>query len=664
MDAGRVRAFGIFILPVWRFMLTHMGYDFAAIEAKWQTFWAQQRTFHAPNPGEAGFDPAQPKFYVLDMFPYPSGVGLHVGHPLGYIATDIVARYKRMKGFNVLHPMGYDAFGLPAEQFAVEQGVHPRITTENNIANMTRQLKALGLSYDWDRAISTTDEDYYRWTQWIFLQLFNCWFDPVLNKARPIAELEQKLASEQYYIGPEGDLIVAAEGLDAVAGTPVGAPQVARKYPRASAANCWTITAWRTWMRCRSTGARPWAPSWPTRKSPTTAGVSAATTRSISGRCGSGCCASPPMPNAWLAIWTLVDWPESIRIMQRNWIGRSEGARVEFPLAFDPKRGESVADETITVFTTRPDTLFGATYMVLAPEHPLVESLATSEQLHAVNEYQKQAAAKNDVDRQAETAAGQKTGVFTGAYAINPVNNQRIPIWIADYVMMGYGTGAIMAVPAHDERDFAFARQFGLPIQAVVQPEDAWFQHQAPQGAQPVEAETVRELREIYLCDPTQFHEAFSGEGVGVNSANSEVSLDGLPTAEAKKTITDWLKTRGLGKPMVQYKLRDWLFSRQRYWGEPFPILHGPDGQVVALRETELPVKLPEMDNFQPASSDDPNAPPLPPLARARGRLEVCHAPPAPRGFATRASSTPCRSGPGHAGITCASSTPATASGS
>ena len=562
-----------------------MAYDFRAIEARWQTHWEQQGTFLAPNPGDATFDPDAPKFYVLDMFPYPSGVGLHVGHPLGYIATDIVARYKRMRGFNVLHPMGFDAFGLPAEQFAVEHGVHPRITTEKNIANMVRQLRRLGLSYDWSRGVSTTDTAYYRWTQWIFLQLYHSYVDPATGRARPIAELEQKLASEELYVGVHGEVIVPiTEGLDAIGGGPVGA----RKWHELSVEE---RAALLDEYRLAFLDEVPvnWCPALGT--------VLANEEVTADGRSERG---NHPVYKRPLRQWMLritamadrliddldvVDWPESIKLLQRNWIGRSEGAQVRFPLAFGTAQTD---EEDIVVFTTRPDTLFGATYMVLAPEHPLVESITTAPQYHAVNAYRTQAAAKADVDRQAETR--QKTGVFTGAYAINPVNNARLPIWIADYVMMGYGTGAIMAVPAHDQRDHDFAVAFNLPIIEVVQPPPG---HEKDQG------------------------QAFTGHGTAINSANEEVTLDGLPTPEAKARITGWLASKGLGERRVHYKLRDWLFSRQRYWGEPFPILHGPDGQVVPVDEGELPVELPPMDDFRPTASDDPDAPPQPPLARA-----------------------------------------------
>ncbi len=657
-----------------------MKYDFAGIEQRWQQYWAQHHTFRAPNPGDPGFDPDRPKFYVLDMFPYPSGVGLHVGHPLGYIATDIIARYKRMTGHNVLHPMGYDAFGLPAEQFAVEHGVHPRITTEKNIENMTRQLKRLGLSYDWDRCLSTTDPGYYRWTQWIFLQLYHAWFDPVQNQARPIGELVQRLESEAAYVGPDGELIDAAEseGLDAITGTPIGA----RKWHEL------TEDERRDFLDDRRLAYLDEVPvNW----CPALGTVLANEEVTNDGRSERG---NHPVFKRPLKQWMLritefalrlledldlVDWPEPIKIMQRNWIGRSDGARVDF--AIDPAGNDAVEGEIITVFTTRPDTLFGATYMVLAPEHPLVEVITTEDQRDAVTRYRQEAQAKADVDRQAD--AKEKTGVFTGAYAVNPVNQEKIPIWIADYVMMGYGTGAIMAVPAHDDRDFEFAGAFGLPIRDVVYTpplaavgafgerfeldpfdeelahhlladfigycvnrpglnyDEAWSvissRRREGSGGSPgissrgtistiwrdaVDGLMKNDLRKMLEAAKHGRLIEFLGtavteDGSGVHSANGQISLNGLPTPEAKRVITDWLAEQGVGKHTVQYKLRDWLFSRQRYWGEPFPVLHGPDGRVVALDESDLPVELPEMEDFKPTGSDDPDAPPQPPLTRA-----------------------------------------------
>jgi len=557
-----------------------MQYDFRSIEERWQSHWAARSTFRALNPGDAGFDPAKPKYYVLDMFPYPSGVGLHVGHPLGYIATDILARYKRMKGFNVLHPMGYDAFGLPAEQFAVEHGVHPRITTEKNIANMTRQLKRLGLSYDWDRSLATTDVGYYKWTQWIFLQLYNAWFDPSEKKAKPIETLIAALNEEDYFVGPDGELVTAgtSEDIASLAGLPAGVRKWQDLEPDQQ-------------RRLLDEYRLAYLAEVPVNWCPALGTVLANEEVTNEGRSERG---NHPVFKRPLKQWmlritafaerlgddlALIDWPEPIKLMQRNWIGRSEGTHVDFAV--------DGSTDAIRVFTTRPDTLFGATYMVLAPEHPLVDSITTTDQLEAVDRYRAAAGSRSDVDRTADTKT--KTGVFTGAYAINPVNEQRIPIWIADYVLTGYGTGAIMAVPGHDQRDHDFATTFNLPIVQVIT---------APAGFD-VQAK------------------AWEGDGVAMNSANAEMSLNGYGVDDAKKLITAWLQDKELGSPQVQYKLRDWLFSRQRYWGEPFPILHGPDGEIVALDESELPVELPPMEHFQPSASDDPNAAVQTPLSRA-----------------------------------------------
>jgi leucyl-tRNA synthetase len=555
-----------------------------AIETRWQGHWAEHETFATRNPGDAGFDSERPKLYVLDMFPYPSGIGLHVGHPLGYIATDIYTRFQRMRGFNVLHPMGFDAFGLPAEQFAVEHGVHPRITTQSNIDNMSRQLKALGLGYDWKREVATTDPDYYRWTQWIFLQLYGSWFDPQAHKARPIADLVERLNA--------GSLVVDDEGR-AVAPDSANGPT--RPFSALSDAERDDLIAAHRLAYLAEVPVN-WCPALGT--------VLANEEVTNDGRSDRG---NYPVFKRPLKQWMLritayaerlgddlqhVDWPEPIKLMQRNWLGRSEGALIDFPIAG--------GDGVIRVFTTRPDTVFGATYMVLAPEHPLVETLTSSEERGAVERYRAEAAARTDVDRMAE--AKTKTGVPTGGFAVNPATGERIPVWIADYVLMGYGTGAIMAVPAHDLRDAAFALQFGLPLRCVVEP---------PAGYEP----TPEEKTLVY--DGSRC--VFVGEGTGVDSANDGVSLNGLPSAEAKKRITDWLESEGLGRFEVQYKLRDWLFSRQRYWGEPFPILHGPDGRIEPVDESELPVALPEMKEFTPEASDpdDAEALPRPPLARA-----------------------------------------------
>ena len=573
-------------------------YDFTKIEKKWQAHWQENETFGQPNPGEEGFDADRPKFYILDMFPYPSGAGLHVGHPEGYTATDIVARYKRMKGFNVLHPMGYDAFGLPAEQYAVEHGVHPRETTAANIANIERQIKMFGFSYDWSRRIATIEPDYYRWTQWIFLKMFNSWYDPNADAARPISELEDKLHRGSLVVDPGGNVVPidscdrtfyvnwrgVADGLLKFHELPLD--QRRRLIDEYRLAYIAEVPV-------------NWCPKLGT--------VLANEEVTNEGKSDRG---DYPVYRKALKQWMLritayadrllagldeLDWPESIKIMQRNWIGRSEGADVDFKV--------DGYEDIICVYTTRPDTLFGATYMVLAPEHPLVEQIIPNTwppntpdawkdpkptdsnpsvpPKDAVRAYVQKASHKSELERTAETK--QKSGVFTGAYAINPVNNEKIPIWVADYVMMGYGTGAIMAVPAHDTRDLEFAEQFGLPIVQVVQP---------PEGV--------------------DWH-GYVDEGTAVNSGQ----YDGLATVEFKKKITEWLEEQGLGRSAVNYKLRDWLFSRQRYWGEPFPIVHCENCGTVALPEDQLPLELPEMDDFTPAASDDPDAPPAPPLAKA-----------------------------------------------
>lgn len=530
------------------------GYNPKAIEPKWQRYWEEQATFHTPDISE------KPKFYILDMFPYPSGAGLHVGHPEGYTATDILARYRRMRGYNVLHPMGWDAFGLPAEQYAIETGTHPRITTQKNIDTFRRQIKMLGFSYDWSREVDTTDPNYYKWTQWIFLEIFDTWYDVEQQRGRPISEL----------------------------------PIPADVQAQGEAA----VRAYRDNKRLAYQVEAPvnWCP---------VLGTVLANEEVVDGKSERG---GHPVVRIPLRQWmlritayaerllddlSLVDWSDAIKEMQRHWIGKSEGAEVDFHLAAPGGN----RDLTIRVFTTRPDTLFGATYMVLAPEHPLVNKITTPEHRAAVEAYQNEAARKSDLER--TELAKKKTGVFTGAYAINPVNQEKVPIWIADYVLISYGTGAIMAVPAHDERDFEFARQFNIPIRTVVRPPDTWLK------------ETGSTLNNLT--------EAFVGEGTAVNSNQ----FDGLPTAEFKTKITVWLEERGLGARKINYKLRDWLFSRQRYWGEPFPILHevdaqgNPTGVVEPLSLAELPLLLPELDDYKPTGQ------PEPPLSKAKDWLWV-----------------------------------------
>jgi leucyl-tRNA synthetase len=520
-------------------------FPFPVFETKWQRFWEEHRTFRAPNPGEPEFDPGRPKYYVLDMFPYPSGEGLHVGHPEGYTATDILARYKRMRGYNVLHPMGWDAFGLPAEQYAIKTGQHPAITTAANVQRFKTQLKRIGFGYDWDREINTTDPAYYRWTQWICLQLYHSWFDPVQKKARPIAELIAKRRTA-VSIEPEESFrdFIDEHRLAYVSEAPVN-----------------------------------WCPE---------LGTVLANEEVVDGKSEIG---EFPVVRRPMRQWVLritayadrlideldgLDWPESIKMLQRNWIGRSEGAEVRFPIVG--------LDELITVFTTRPDTLFGATYVVLAPEHPLVDRITTASQRAAVEKYRAEVSTKSDLER---TDLGKdKTGVFTGGYAINPVNDAKIPIWVADYVLISYGTGAIMAVPAHDERDYEFASKFGLEIRTVVQPRDA------------DSSQSASDERAV-AC--------FSGEGISINSA----FLDGLTTPEAKSRIIDWLEQNGRGVRSISYKLRDWLFSRQRYWGEPFPIIWR-DGRHEALPEEALPIVPPPLEDYRPTGTIEP------PLAKAQ----------------------------------------------
>ncbi len=557
-------------------------YPFHLIEPKWQRLWETQATFRAWNPGDdipashpfaqrhglrgpAAPEQLPPKFYILDMFPYPSGAGLHVGHPEGYTATDILARYQRALGRNVLHPMGWDAFGLPAEQYAIRTGQHPRKTTEANIAVFQRQIKALGFSYDWSREIDTTDPHYFKWTQWIFLKLYNSWFNPATNKAESIESLSgqprdvidsKRLAyvaeAPVWWCEELGTVLANEEVIDGkseVGGFPV------------------TRRPMRQWMLR----------------------ITAYAERLLAGL-------------------EKIDWSESLKEMQRNWIGRSEGARVSFRVghkAVDVELHKSTfSTYMVAVFTTRPDTLFGSTYLVLAPEHPLIKTLleahaipdawpsATPESWRgdaatpkaAIEKYRAFAAGKSDLER--SELAKEKTGVFTGVYATNPVNNEKIPIWIADYVLVGYGTGAIMAVPGHDTRDLEFAQKFNLPIRVVVQ---------APAG------DSV----------------GFVGDGISVNSG----PITGLPTQEAKQKIVDWLTENELGRKTVNYKLRDWLFSRQRYWGEPFPIIWkpSPDGTFhhEALPESALPLQPPELSDFKPTSTGEP------PLARAKQWVEL-----------------------------------------
>jgi leucyl-tRNA synthetase len=547
-------------------------YNFNEIEKKWQTYWETNKTFAAKDS-----DKSRPKYYVLDMFPYPSAQGLHVGHPEGYTASDIVARYKRMKGFNVLHPIGWDAFGLPAEQYAVKTGTHPAITTQQNIENMRRQIKSLGFSYDWDRQVDTTDPKYYKWTQWIFLKLFNSYYDDTEQKAKPIAELIKKLEAGKLCVGPD-DQVVSANLVPAVMGEPAGT----RKWYELSKEEKEEFLDNQR-LAYEDEVAVNWCPE---------LGTVLANEEVVGGVSERGGFAVIRKPmRQWMLRITkyadrlqddleFVDWPESIKKLQTDWIGKSIGAEVDFKV--------DGFDEIITVFTTRPDTLFGATYMVLAPEHPLVDEIATVGQKKAVEDYKKIAQSKSDLDR--TDLAKEKTGVFTGAYAINPVNEQKTPIWISDYVLISYGTGAIMSVPAHDDRDFEFAKKFNLPIIPVVEPEDKALAQKVEKGE---------------YC--------FIGDGIAINSGE----FTGLPTAEFKEKITNWLQDNDLGKKAVNYKLRDWLFSRQRYWGEPFPLLHCEDGSIIALDEKDLPLVLPQTESFKPTGDGQP------PLAKAENWLNV-----------------------------------------
>ncbi|MDP2208680.1 MAG: leucine--tRNA ligase [Bacteroidota bacterium] len=497
-----------------------MSYPFDKIEKKWQQYWDENNTFKVVE------DSVKPKYYILDMFPYPSGAGLHVGHPEGYTATDIISRYKRMNGFNVLHPMGWDAFGLPAERYAMQTGIHPSITTQQNISTFKRQIKMLGLSYDWSREVNTTDPKYYKWTQWIFLKIYNSWFDKKACKARPISELpipDGLNEKEKYDFISKHRLAYLAEmpvNWCGELGTVLANEEVDE------------------WVEKGYKVERKMMRQWMLR-------ITAYADR---------------LENDLDEL----DWPQSIKEMQRNWIGKSEGAEIEFKI--------TDTQETIRVFTTRPDTLFGSTYIVLAPEHKLVEKVTTAEYFEDVEEYRNQAALKSEIERTA--LEKNKTGVFTGGYALNPATKKEIPIWIADYVLISYGTGAIMAVPGHDQRDHDFAKTYHLPIVEVVS------------GGDYKKA-------------------AYEGEGIAINSSNDEISIDNLPTKQSKDKIIQWLEEKKIGKRKINYKLRDWLFSRQRYWGEPFPLVYDDDGTAIALSETELPILLPDVESYKPSGTGE-----------------------------------------------------------
>lgn len=525
-----------------------MKYNPAEIEQYWQRYWEENRTFRTTE------DTTKPKAYILDMYPYPSGAGLHVGHPEGYTATDIVARYKRMKGFNVLHPMGWDAFGLPAERYAMQTNIHPRKTTEENIATFRRQIKMLGLSYDWEREVDTTDPAYYRWTQWIFLKIYDSWYDSRVQKAQPIstliAELEKRGTAQI-----TGGISVSAKEW-------AGMNEKQRQDVLASFRLVYRAEVPVNW--CEQLGtvlANEEVDEWVEK----------------------GYTVERRPMHQWMMRITAyaerllkdadeLNWPQSTIEQQRNWIGRSEGAEIDFPL--------EGLDRSLTVFTTRPDTIFGATFMVLAPEHPMALEISLPEHHGALKEYRQSASRKSDLDRGKEK---EKTGIFTGRFVRNPATGKPIPVWVADYVLMGYGTGAIMAVPGQDERDWEFAEKFGLPIVRTVQPPDGF------DG------------------------KAFLGDGPAINSG----FLDGLNVEDAKSRIIAWLQSNKSGRSKVTFRLRDWLFSRQRYWGEPIPIIHWEDGTTSPLGEDELPLLLPDLAKFQPSGTTES------PLAQAASWVNV-----------------------------------------
>ena len=539
------------------------------LETRWQQRWDEQQSFRQPNPGEDGFDASKPKYFCMDMFPYPSGAGLHVGHPEGYTATDIISRYKRMNGFNVLHPMGWDAFGLPAEQYAIQTGVHPEITTKKAIDNFRRQLQRFGFSYDWSREFGTIDKDYYKWTQWIFLKIYHSWFDPEgdggVGRARPIDELVEEFAQGKRPVKLNPNAAEYSGAGDLPGGTDAGAWDALDRETKKAVVDSYRLAY-------LSQQTVNWCPM---------LGTALANEEVIDGRSERG---GHPVLRRPLRQWMFritayadrlltgladVDWPKSTKTQQAEWIGRSEGAEIDFPIL----EGGMPMGESLRVFTTRPDTIFGATYMVVAPEHPLVEfaldtpSPETDEA--RLSDYVQTTRNRSDVERMENK---EKTGVFTGLYVANPVTNEPIPVWTADYVLMGYGTGAIMAVPGQDQRDWDFATAFSLPIVRTVTPPDGF------DG------------------------DAYTGDGVAMNSR----FLDGLEIEPAKKKIIEWLSEHKVGARKVNYKLRDWLFSRQRYWGEPFPIVFDERGDHHAVGEGTLPVELPPLTDYEPVVSDEP----------------------------------------------------------
>ena len=582
-------------------------------EPKWRQHWDTQKIFKTPNPNEEGFDKQKPKFVVLDMFPYPSGIGLHVGHPLGYIATDILSRFMRMRGYNVLYSMGFDSFGLPAEQYAIQTGQHPRITTDNNIRNMLQQLKMLGLSHDPTRRFSTTDPDYFRWTQWIFLQIYHSYYDPTVSwqgpggymsqgRARPIAELKEKLLTGEWLLDGEGT------------------PRPAVYFPEGRRAKEDELRSAIDKARLAYVEESPvnWCPQLGT--------VLSNEEVTNEGRSERG---DYPVYRRPLRQWNLritcyadrliqdledVHWPNGVTEMQKAWIGRSQGARIEFPVQLNNGK-----QARIPVFTTRPDTLFGVTYLVLAPEHPLVQQVTATDQESSVLAFQKKSA------RITSMSAGEdleKNGVPAGGFAIHPVSGDQIPIWIGDYVLMEYGTGAVMGVPGHDERDFLFAKKYQLPIVPVIQPPLSWLKSETLQ--EETSDWTEEQLLDLYHRSPTEFQTSYTGPGTCFQSAHKNLSIDGLDNETGKLKVGEWLAEKGLGRPQVQYKLRDWLFSRQRYWGEPFPVVFDIENDLpYPLDDSELPVQLPELDNFEPKGSEDPDSLPEPPLGRVKDWVTV-----------------------------------------
>ena len=530
-------------------------YNLQEIETKWQAYWEEHQTF------KTGTDKSKPKYYCLDMFPYPSGAGLHVGHPEGYTATDIICRYKRSRGFNVLHPMGWDAFGLPAEQYAIQTGTHPAITTKKNCDNFRRQIKRLGLSYDWNKEVNTTDPKYYKWTQWIFKRLYGTWFDEDQQKGRPIEELPIPADVEAK-----------------------GAAEV-RKYKDGKRLAYYAdAQVW--WCKhCKIVCANEEVLNDGSHEKCGTKEVERRNLKQWLMRI-------PLYGDRLLKGLDKLDWPQGVKDMQKNWIGKSYGAEVDFPIA---DANGKPTEKKLRVYTTRCDTLFGATYMVVAPEHAMVPELTTAEQKAAVEEYVHAAALKSDLDR--TELAKEKTGVFTGSYAVNPLTGTKIPVWVADYVLTGYGTGAIMAVPAHDTRDFDFAKKFNLPVICIMEPD----------------ASCPEDVRPKVLAGEA----CWAADGTYINSQNDTLCLNGLNKKQGIAKVIEWLEANKIGKATVNYKLRDWLFSRQRYWGEPFPIIHWEDGEISTVDDSELPVLLPELKDYKPGDGGQS------PLANATEWLQV-----------------------------------------